>query len=595
MENNKTQAELYREERKERLAKAAAKKAKKSPMSVKAQKTAKKVISIVLAVVIGLGAIVGVLNFFDIPQKVVKISIDGLEEKISLAEINYYYFQNWSNMYSTSAQYEQYGEGMGAAMTGFDYSKTPESQEYIDDYKNITGISLEDLGDIKNPTWKDALTYSAFSNLISVKYGASKAKEAGLELTEDELKTIEDEIEEIRSAAKQNDYSINRWLRLQAGSGITEKLIRNLEIETALASKYFDKYTNDTLESVTADDINKEYAAAKDNYDIVDIRLYGFSPNLGSNHTHEEGEEHEAEHAEAEKKAKAEAEAFIKDVADEEAFIAAAKKAILTADNKSDKDPDKETLIENKYFADLEASYGEEVAKWAFDDARKAGDIAVVTNASGTSYAVMMKTLPEKDAAPSSSDVRHILVKFPDKNTNGSATSSKDEKGNTIATITDDTKKATMAEAQKILDEYLKNPTEENFIELTKKYTDDVDSAGKPNNDGLYSDITSSSNYVTAFKNWALDATRKVGDVEIVETEYGYHLMYFAKSNDASWYVAVKNKLANDIIEAGVAAELIKLNENANRTSFFINWTVKKENKHIANLLVNMNSSSHSH
>ena len=87
MENNKTQAELYREERKERLAKAAAKKSK-NPMSVKAQKTAKKVIAIVLAVVIGLGAVIGVLNFFDIPQRTVKISIDGLEEKIYLAEIN---------------------------------------------------------------------------------------------------------------------------------------------------------------------------------------------------------------------------------------------------------------------------------------------------------------------------------------------------------------------------------------------------------------------------------------------------------------------------------------------------------------------------
>ena len=32
--NNKSQAELYREERKERLAKAAAKNAKKSPMSI---------------------------------------------------------------------------------------------------------------------------------------------------------------------------------------------------------------------------------------------------------------------------------------------------------------------------------------------------------------------------------------------------------------------------------------------------------------------------------------------------------------------------------------------------------------------------------
>jgi hypothetical protein len=40
MENNKTQAELYREERKERLAKAAAKNAKRNPKSVKAANTA---------------------------------------------------------------------------------------------------------------------------------------------------------------------------------------------------------------------------------------------------------------------------------------------------------------------------------------------------------------------------------------------------------------------------------------------------------------------------------------------------------------------------------------------------------------------------
>ena len=39
MENNKTQAEIYREERKERLAKAAAKQAKKSPKLSKTKST----------------------------------------------------------------------------------------------------------------------------------------------------------------------------------------------------------------------------------------------------------------------------------------------------------------------------------------------------------------------------------------------------------------------------------------------------------------------------------------------------------------------------------------------------------------------------
>ena len=593
--NNKTQAELYREERKERLAKAAAKNAKRSPNSIKASKTAKKVIAIALAVVLCFGAVSAVLSFFDVPQKVISVSVDGIEENISLAEINYYYFQNWTQMYSTSAQYDQYGEGMGVQMTGFDYTKTPDKQDYIDDYKNVTGVAVEDLGDIENPTWEDALTYSAYSQLIYLKYGAAKAEEAGMELTEDELKAIDDEIEEIRATAKENDYSINRWLRTQVGKGVTEKLVRELEIQSHLATKFYEKYTEDASNSITEDKVNAEYAAAKDDYDIVDLRVYSFAPELESNHTHEENDEHKAEHAEAEKKAKEKADAFIKEVKDDASFVAAAKKAILTADNKSTKDPDATTLVKGIQASELKATYGEKVSAWAFDDARKVGDVAVITEESGTSYVVMMKALPTKDMSISSSDVRHLLVKFPEKNTNGSATSSKDKDGKTVSTITDDTKKVTKAEAQKILDEYLKNPTEENFIALTKKYTDDVDKNGKPNNDGLYANVTESSSLVEPFKNWALEAERKVGDVEIVETEYGYHLMYFVKGNEPSWYLSVKNKLANDIIENGVANELEEINKNTDRDSIFVKWAIDDQNKRIGNILLNMGFSHAGH
>ncbi len=588
MENNKTQAEILREERKERLAKAAEKNARKSPKSVKSKKMAKKVVSIVLAVVVALGAFAGVLNFFDIPQRTIKITIDGLEEKVSLAEVNYYYFQNWSQVYNTNAQYEQYGAGMGLQMTGFDSSKTPDKQEYSDDFKDVTGVSLEDLGDIKNPTWADVLTYSAFNQLISVKYGAAKAEEAGVELTEDEIKAIDSQIENIRESAKKNDYSINRWLRLQLGSGITEKLIRNLELEAQLASKFYEKYTNDTLDSVTTDKINAEYAASKDEYDVVDLRGFSFQPNLGADHKHEEGEEHEAEHEEAAKKAKEQADEFIKEITDDASFVAAAKKVILTADNKSTTDPDKSTLNEKKQYTQVESTFGEEAAKWVFDDARKVGDIKVFVK-DDVAYVVMMKTLPEKDTSTSSADVRHILVKFPEKNIDGSATSTKDEDGKTVSTIKEDTKKATKEKAQAILDEYLKNPTEDNFIKLCKEKTEDT---GSKDTGGLIAGIADDGKYVESFTKWSLDVSRKAGDVEIVESEYGYHIMYYVKGNEAKWYLSVKNKLANEIIESGIASEIEKLNENANRGSLFVDWTVNKENKHIANLMVNMGSAS---
>ena len=159
MENNKNQAELYREQRKERLAKAAAKNASKSPKVRKAKKIVTKVIAIVLAVVIGLGAIFATLNFFGVPQKAIKISVADQDYKISLTEYGYYYYSISMQYLQTSLQYDSYGEGMGLQLTGYDYTKTPAKQEYTEDHVAKTGISLEDIGNPENPTWEDVFKY----------------------------------------------------------------------------------------------------------------------------------------------------------------------------------------------------------------------------------------------------------------------------------------------------------------------------------------------------------------------------------------------------------------------------------------------------
>lgn len=583
--NNKTQAELYREERKERLAKAAAKNAKRSPKSVKAANTAKKVISIVLAVVIALGAVVGVLNFFDVPQKAVKVSINGIESKISLAEINYFYFQTWTQSYSNTMQYEQYG-----IETGFDYTTTPDKQEYLEEHVQYAGVTMEELGDIENPTWQDVFTYSAVSQLVYIKYGAEKAEEAGLKLTEAEEKEIDDQLEEIRKTAKENDYSVDRWLRLQLGYGVTEKMIKNITAQLYLAEKYYEKVTEDSRNAVTDEMIKEEYEANRDDYDIVDLRVYAFEADLGSNHSHEESEEHEKEHEEAEAKAKAQAETFIKNVTDEKSYIAAADNAIHTEDEKSTKDPDTSTLLSDKGYTEITNSYSEELAKWAFDDARKAGEVAVVDGGNGEFYAVMMMTLPSKDTSSYSSDVRHILIQFPEKNTDGTATEVTDEDGNKTTNITDATKKETKAKAQAILDEYLKNPTEDNFSKLAKEKTEDP---GSKESGGLYEGVMNDGKYVKAFTDWSIDAARKPGDTGIVETEYGYHIMYYVKSTGTKWETAIRTAISGAEIEENVANVIDEAAKAIDIDSFFINWTLKRENDHIASIIVNNLGTSH--
>ncbi len=51
---------------------------------------------------------------------------------------------------------------------------------------------------------------------------------------------------------------------------------------------------------------------------------------------------------------------------------------------------------------------------------------------------------------------------------------------------------------------------------------------------------------VDAFENWCFDANRNPGDTGIVETTYGYHVMYFQGENLPYWEVRCINGLYSD-------------------------------------------------
>ncbi|MGN0568965.1 MAG: peptidylprolyl isomerase [Candidatus Fimenecus sp.] len=565
--NNKSQAEIYREERKARLAKEAAKKAKKSPKLSKTKKIAGRVIAIVLAVVLVFGAVGGILNFFGAPQKVIKVKAgDNKEYSFTLAEFNYYYFLTWSNYQQTAVQYENYGSGMGLQFLGYDYSKSPDKQSYTDDHSSVTGVTVADLG-VTNPTWADAFTYAAVSQIIQIKYGALKAAEAGITVTEDEQAEIDSAIESARKTASENDYSLDRFLRATYGNGVSEKVVRQVYTESYLATSYFDKLQEDTENAVTDAQVEEKYNANKDNYDLASIRLYEFTtevPEAAEGATEEE-KTAAAEKAYAETKAKADA--FLAAVSDSASFVAQANVTIKSADSSSKLDADETTDFSDITYATLDAK-GEALAKWVYDDARVAGDKAVIDLGSGTYDVVLVTAAPHKDMSVSTNDVRHILVKFP-----------QDESGNTQE-LTDTQKAEYKAKAQAILDEYKKDATEDNFAALATEKSEDTGSAS---NGGLIEGITKSSNYVTNFLNWSTDASRKPGDTDIIETEYGYHVMYYVKAEGVTWYETVKEEIVSEIysnvFENLIDTQMSKINLN----SPIIKWAVNSEIKLIKN------------
>lgn len=54
---------------------------------------------------------------------------------------------------------------------------------------------------------------------------------------------------------------------------------------------------------------------------------------------------------------------------------------------------------------------------------------------------------------------------------------------------------------------------------------------------------------VTAFEDWCYDAARKAGDTGIIQTEYGYHVMYFVETKK-DWMADAVSSLTLDAIEA---------------------------------------------
>lgn len=517
MENNhaeKSQAELYREERKKRMAAAAKKNAKKSPQVQKAKHIAGKVIGIVVAVALVLGAVYAVLNFFGVPQKVLTAAKVG-DERVSIAKYNLYYMDIYMGIAQQSQQYDStYGEGYGAMYTGYDATKTPMEQAY-------TLGTLEGF-DGENPTWADYMRINALNYLQSYVAYADLAREAGVTLTEEQQQSIDEQIEELRSTAESNDYSLNRYLVMMYGKGVNEKLLREVMEERQLASNYAQQKQEELTNAITDEQIETEYNENVADYALVSVSAFTVSADTSSIADDATDEEKEAAQKEAMAKAKELADAYAAKVNSPATLLEQAKVNNSTATEDS-------VTYEDVTPSSLTTYFGQAACDWVVSADRAVGDVTVVESESG--YSVLyLSALPHKDTVKPV-DVRHILIAFPT-----------DDDGNVVE-MTDEEKQEYYTKAKSIYDQYLQNPTEDNFATLATENSEDP---GSKENGGLYEEVNVGE-MVDAFNDWCFDAARKPGDTGIVETEYGYHIMYYVgNDHDETWKTTVKTALSNE-------------------------------------------------
>lgn len=548
MENNqveKSQAELYREERKKRMENAAKKNAKKSPQMTKAKKVIGKVVAIVLAVVVCLAAFYGIFNFFGIPQKVLTAAKIG-DERVTVAKYNFYYMDMYLNTYNQSQSYDsQYGAGYGAMYTGYDSSKTPMEQEYPGTLEDFEGESA---------TWADYFRVQSLKYLQTYLAYAKLAKEAGMSLDEDELADIDEQVESIRSSAESNDYSLDRYLTKIYGKGVNEKLLREVMEERQLAYKYAQQKQEDVETGVTDAQIEEEYTANPAEYALVTLNGFVVSADTSAIADDATDDEKTAATEAAMADAKAKAEGYAAKVNSAETLLEQAKAYNSTATEASVK-------LEDVTGTTLASTFSQAASDWAYAAERAVGDVTVVETSNG--YAVLyMAVLPHKDMSKPV-DVRHILIQF-DTTT--------DESGNTVA-LTSAEKEAYYQQAQAIYNQFLENPTEENFATLANNNSDDT---GSNTNGGLYEDVHV-GDMVTAFNDWCFDPNRKPGDSGIIETNYGYHVMYYVgNDNEETWKSTVRSTLASDALSAFddeiVNGETYKINES----DLMIKWSVSQ-------------------
>lgn len=118
-------------------------------------------------------------------------------------------------------------------------------------------------------------------------------------------------------------------------------------------------------------------------------------------------------------------------------------------------------------------------------------------------------------------DVRHILI--------GVEGGTTDENGAT--TYSDEEWAACKEKAQGILDQWLAgDKTEESFAALANETSEDP---GSNTNGGLYTQVVEGQ-MVQNFNDWCFDESRAYGDYGLVETNYGYHIMFYV-GNEPQW------------------------------------------------------------
>lgn len=431
------------------------------------------------------------------------------DTKISIGMFNYYY----SSIVSYYESYASYG-----------YYKLNTSKDYS------TQFTVDDDGN--TVSWSEFFQNEALEEIENITTYYNAGIKAGVKLTASQKKTIDEQMESLKSSASESEVTLNQYIQANFGKYCSEDTIRLMLEQYYITANYKGMYA--TQCSFTDEEIDKYYDAHSDDFKTISFSYLAIECDTTDEETL----------AKSEKKAQE----YMKKMTDADAVIAlvpevykeyidADIQSIMESDDSLSKQEATKKAVKNyeeNTVADITGSstpFDDETTNWLFSDNTPVGSSKYYTDeASGYIY-IILKTEKAKLSEDNTYTVRHILVMPESKDSDSSDTDQ-----------TEYTKEE-WAEAEKkansILEKYNKgDKTEYSFALLAEENSADTASTSASSSEmfgGLYEGVALGE-MVASFEEWSTDKSRKYGDTGVVKSDYGYHIMYFI--NNAPKYKA---------------------------------------------------------
>lgn len=448
---------------------------------------------VVAAVFVVVGAIVLIWNSGKLQSNATALTIGDTE--YDAAEVSFYYRNAYSSIASSGY----------AGYYGLDTAADLSKQNLNDTAKMLLGVD-EDI------TWKDYFVETAKQDMIKYTALEKAAVEAGYSRSDEAVAAeVNATMNSLDSYAKQNGYSTKDYLSLLYGGVMTVDTFKDMVAQQAMVSLYATEYQNSLNYSVS--DLENYYENDKDCFDVANYSYIYFSGLVEKEDGTEATEEENAAQ-------------LLKAEEDANAALALVNEG-KTMEEVAAQYPDAAYLpVEGG------ENYGDILTTWVFSINRNAGDVEIIANDGNGYYVAQFDSIGRLEY--NTVDVRHILI-VPD-------TASLDTESEAYDADVAAAQATAKAQAEAILAQWKAgDATEASFGELAKEYTADSNGA----QGGLYEKVYKGQ-MVAAFNDWCFDESRQAGDTGVVETNYGYHVMYFSGTNVPYWQVQVESEMQNN-------------------------------------------------